>query len=66
MPNVYVEGPPLNVESKRSFAKDITDAAVKAYGLPPQAIIVVIRENPPENVSIGGCLLCDARPESKE
>ena len=63
MPNIYVEGPPIDVETKRSLVQQLTDAATKAYELPAQAIVVVLRENPPENVSIGGCLLCDARSD---
>lgn len=61
MPNVYIDGPPVDVEVKRALAKDVTDATAKAYGLPQAAIIVVIRENAAENVAQGGCLLCDGR-----
>lgn len=66
MPNVYIDGPPVDVEVKRTLARDVTDSVARAYKLPPAAIIVVIRENPAENVSHGGCLLCDARAEMKE
>ena len=34
-------------------------AACKAYDLPAETIVVVIRENSPENVSIAGQLICD-------
>ena len=66
MPNIYVDGPPIDVEAKRTFVKEVTDAAVNAFDIPAEGIIVVIRENPAENVSIGGCLLCDARAEMQE
>ncbi len=66
MPNIYVDGPPIDIEVKRTFVKEVTDAAVKAYNIPAQGIIVVVRENPAENVSIGGCLLCDTRAEMPE
>ncbi|MGB2600327.1 MAG: tautomerase family protein, partial [Candidatus Omnitrophota bacterium] len=37
----------------------VTDAAVKAFGLPEKTIVVVIKENPPENVGVGGQLVID-------
>lgn len=67
MPNVTIEGPKIeNIETKRELVKTLTDAAVKAYGLPAQAIVVVIRDNPPENVGVGGQLLYDKMKKSPE
>ena len=62
MPNVMIDGPPVDIEKKRVLTKEITDVASRVYGLPPMAIVVVIRENPGENVSVGGCLICDRQP----
>jgi 4-oxalocrotonate tautomerase len=60
MPTITVEGPPIkDLDRKRALTGEITDAVEKAYGLPKQALTVVIKENPPENVSVGGELLCD-------
>ncbi len=60
MPNITVEGPKIkDIEIKRNFVKALTDAAAKAYGLPAQIMVVLIKENPPENVSVGGQLICD-------
>jgi 4-oxalocrotonate tautomerase len=61
MPNVYIDGPALEVDKKRILTGEITDALEKAYGLPRQAFVIVVRENPPENVCVGGELLCDRR-----
>lgn len=62
MPNITIEGPKINdIEKKRSLAKELTDAAVKAYGLPAQVIVVLIKENTPDNVSVGGQLICDRK-----
>jgi hypothetical protein len=44
----------------------LTDAAAKAYGLPRQAMVVVIKENSPENVGIGGELLANRVKETKQ
>lgn len=60
MPNITFDGPRLeDIEKKRKLIKTVTDAAVKAYGLPKQAMVVMIKENNPENVGIGGELLID-------
>ena len=62
MPNIAVEGPPIaDLNKKRELVKGLTEVAAKVYGLPPEAMIVVIRENPAENVGIGGQLLADRK-----
>jgi len=63
MPNITVSGPAIiDLDKKRELASAITDAAVKAYGLPKETIVVVIKENSPENVSVGGQLIIDRLP----
>lgn len=60
MPTVTVEGPSIkDLERKRSLTSEITDALEKAYGLPRDVYVVVIKENPPENVCVGGEMVCD-------
>ena len=60
MPNITFDGPRIeDVAKKRELIRSVTDAAAKAYGLPKQAMVVLIRENDPENVGIGGELLAD-------
>lgn len=60
MPTAYVEGPPIkDLETKRQLTREVTDAMERAYGAPRQAYVVVIRENEPENVCVGGELICD-------
>ena len=64
MPNITVEGPKIeDIEIKRILAKEVTEAAVKAYKLPVQAIVVVIKSNSPENVAVGSQLICDRKPK---
>jgi len=63
MPNIYIEGPQIkDLDKKRTLVKEMTDAAEKAYGIARQAYVVIIRENPPENVGIGGQLIVDRSP----
>ena len=60
MPNVTIEGPKIDdVEVKRTLVKEITDAVEKAYKLPRQVYVVLIKENPTENVGVGGKLVID-------
>ncbi|MBC7238391.1 MAG: 2-hydroxymuconate tautomerase family protein [Chloroflexi bacterium] len=62
MPNIVIEGPILkDMEKKRKLVEKVTEAAVEAYGLPKEAIVVIIKENPPENVGVGGKLIADRR-----
>ncbi len=59
MPTIMVEGPPIKIEQKRALVKGLTDAAVKVYKI--EHIVVLIRENQPENVGISGQLLVDRK-----
>lgn len=58
MPLIMVEGPPIkDIEKKRQLVKELTDVAAKIYGI--EHIIVLIRENRPENVGSNGELIID-------
>ncbi len=60
MPNITIEGPPIkDLDVKRRLVQELTDAATKAYGLPKQVIVVLLKENAPENVGVGGQLIVD-------
>jgi 4-oxalocrotonate tautomerase len=60
MPNIEIEGPVLNdIDKKRVLVEELTDAATKAYGLPRETIVVLIKENSAENVGVGGKLIID-------
>ncbi len=64
MPNVAVEGPAIrDLDKKRQLVREITEAATKAYGLPSEVIVVLIKENSPENVGVGGRLISDRQQE---
>ena len=60
MPVINIDGPAIkDIEKKRTLVRELTDAAVKAYGLPRPSIIVLINENNPENVGVGGELVSE-------
>lgn len=67
MPNITIEGPPITeLEKKRALVREVTEAATKYYGLPKQVIVVVIKENAPDNVSVGGQLIVDRQKNESE
>jgi 4-oxalocrotonate tautomerase len=60
MPIATIEGPKIeDVKTKRELVKGITDALEKAYKIPREAYVVLIKENSPENVGVGGKLILD-------
>ena len=60
MPVISVEGPPVSdVSKKREFVQSITDAALSLFDVPRSAIVILFKENRPENVGVGGRLLVD-------
>ena len=64
MPNITVEGPKLDdMEKKRELVKEITDSVEKAYGISREHIVVTIKENKTENVSVGGVLIADRKKD---
>jgi len=67
MPNITIEGPQIkDMEKKRELVREMTNVAAGAFGLPKETIIIVIKENPPENVAIGGTLLIDRKKIAEE
>lgn len=62
MPIINIEGPVIeSVDQKRILVQELTDAAIKAYSLPRETIIVFIKENSPENVGVAGKLIVDRK-----
>lgn len=60
MPTVIINGPRIeDIEVKRVLVREITDALEKAYKIRREAYSVVIKENLPENVGVGGVLIID-------
>jgi len=68
MPIIRVDGPKVaDLDKKRQFVNDVTDVATTLYGLPKQAIVVLLQENTPDNVGVGGELLIDRhKPEQSD
>ena len=60
MPLITIEGPVLaDLAKKRDLVREFTDVAARAYGFPKEHFVVIIKENPPENIGVGGELIRD-------
>ncbi|PLY01425.1 MAG: 4-oxalocrotonate tautomerase [Desulfuromonas sp.] len=60
MPIITVDGPKVaDLDSKRTFVQQMTAAASTMFDLPPETIIILFKENTPEDVSVGGTLIID-------
>jgi len=57
MPTTIIEGPPLPLNKKQELVSSITDIISRTYEWPVEKVIVIIHENPDENVAGGGVLL---------
>lgn len=61
MPVITVEAASLDMEQKRGLASELTDVAARILGLPEEIIYVFLKENPLENIGVGGSLLSDLK-----
>ncbi len=60
MPVITIEGPEIiDMELRRGFVRDLTLAACAAYDMPKEKIVVLIRENRPDQVAVAGELISD-------
>jgi len=63
MPILTIEGPPIaDLTTRRALVAEVTTAAANAFRMPKEKIIVLIRENHPDQVAVAGELICDRRP----
>ncbi len=62
MPIITIEGPSIpDGRVRRDLVEGLTSAAAKAYDMPKEKIIVLIHENSPDQVAVGGTLIADRR-----
>lgn len=59
MPLIIVEGPKIDIDTRRKLAQDLTRVASEAFALPEENILVILREVGSDCVSRGGELICD-------
>lgn len=54
MPYIHFDGNKMSAEKKAELIEKFTAVAQEVTGLPAQAFTVIIRENDPDNVGVGG------------
>lgn len=59
MPVITVEAGLLSLEQKEKLARELTKTASEIIGLPEKAFFTFLKENPYENVAVGGTLLSE-------
>lgn len=57
MPVITIDGPHMSKEQKKDLVESFTREAARVTGIPAQAFIILINENEPDNVGVGGELL---------
>jgi 4-oxalocrotonate tautomerase family enzyme len=62
---IQVDGLPLPIGRKRKLVAKLSEAAAEVYGMTPEQIVVLIRENPPANVGLSGELLADRKKQTR-
>jgi 4-oxalocrotonate tautomerase family enzyme len=67
MPIITIDGPKVcDLDRKREFAEKITKLVSEFYNIAPGAIVLLLKENAPENVASGGKLIIDFQKSSEE
>jgi 4-oxalocrotonate tautomerase len=61
MPVITLEAGKLNKEQKIQLVKEFTGTASKVMNIPEQAFTVLLKENEPENIGVGGQLLSEIK-----
>ena len=63
MPEIYVHAVKgRSLEQKRALVKDITDAVVKNYKVPVEAVVITLVETPRSDKAKGGVMFSDMQP----
>jgi 4-oxalocrotonate tautomerase len=57
MPILQFDGPLLSPEKKEELIKSLTKTSAEILELPEQAFSIIIRENDPKNIGVGGEVL---------
>lgn len=59
MPVITMEAAHLSKEQKQQLVMEFTESAARITGTPESAFYVFLKENPLDNVGVGGRLLSD-------
>lgn len=59
MPVITMEAATLTKDQKQQLVQELTESAARITGVPKEAFIVLVKENPMDNIGVGGKLLSD-------
>lgn len=59
MPVITLEAGKLSKEQKSRLIKEFTKTASEITNIPEQAFVVLLKENQPDNIGVGGQLLSE-------
>lgn len=59
MPVIRMSGPKLSKEEKAELIKKFTETASQVTDIPEKAFVVLLEENNPDNVGVGGAQLSE-------
>jgi len=59
VPNIIFEGGKMDLDKKKELVEKFTEIASRITGIQKEAFTIVIKENSPENVGVGGVLLSE-------
>ena len=60
MPVITIAGNPnISIEDKREMVKKVSETVAEAYGLPIEAITVLIQAYEKDDIGVAGALLSD-------
>ena len=61
MPRITVEADEgRTIDQKRGLVRDLTEATVKNFNVPPESVAIIIRENKKEDRARAGKLVIDS------
>ncbi len=61
MPVITIEAAKLSKDQKRELVTLLTKAASSIMNVPEQAYVVIVKENSPDNIGVGGMLLSERK-----
>lgn len=66
MPAIMVEAGPLTKEQKAALGKRMTEVASDIMGVPEEAFLVFMKENPLDNITVGGTLVSEIKKQQEQ
>ena len=66
MPAIFVEAGPMDRGQKALLEQRLTADVSEVLGVAPESVMVFLRENLPENISVGGISVAELKKRSEK